>query len=69
MTLALTRRFSKASRTLRKAIGHLSGKISQTRRRSAAGLDAGAACVRARRKKKVVVRWINCIIVVGKNLS
>jgi hypothetical protein len=50
-------------------VGHLSSKISQTRRRSAVGSDAGAACVRARRKKKAVVRWMNCIVVVGKNLS
>ena len=66
MTLALTGRLSKASRI---AVGHLSGKISQARRRSAIGSDAGAACVRARRKKNVVVRWMNCMVVVGKNLS
>jgi hypothetical protein len=51
--LALAGRFSKASRI---AVGHSFGKISQARRRSAIGSDVGAACVRARRKKKVVVR-------------
>jgi membrane protein required for beta-lactamase induction len=69
VTLALIGRFSKALRTLRKAVGHLSSKILQMRRRSTTGLDVGAACVRARRKKKAVVRWMNCMAVVGKNLS
>ena len=64
MTLALIGRLSKASRI---AVGHLSSKISQARRRSAIGSDAGPACVRARRKKKVVVKWMNFMVVVGKN--
>jgi hypothetical protein len=69
VTLALTGRFSKVSKTSRKAVGHLSGKISQTRQRFAAGSDAGATCVRARSKKKAVVKWMNCMVVVRKNLS
>ena len=47
------------------AVEHWSGKISQTRSRYAMSLEAGAACVRARRKKEVVVRWMN--FMVGKN--
>ena len=64
VALALIGRFSKASR---RAVGHWSGKISQARRRSAIGLDVGPAWVRARRKKKVVVKWMNFMVVVGKN--
>jgi hypothetical protein len=64
VTLALIGRLSKA---LRMAVGHLSRRISQARRRSAIGLDAGPVCVRARRKKKVVVKWMNFMVVVGKN--
>jgi hypothetical protein len=65
VTLKLIGRLSKA---LRIAIGHLSSKISQARQRSTIWLDEGATCIRVR-KKKVVVRWMNYIVVVGKNLS
>jgi hypothetical protein len=57
------------SKALRMAVGQLFSKISQTktRLRSTARLRAGAACVRVRRKKEVVVKWMNFIVVVGKN--
>lgn len=66
--ILLTGRLSKA---LRMAVGQLSSKISQmkTRSRSTSRLGAGAACVRARRKKEVVIRWTNFIVVVGKKLE
>jgi len=66
VTILLIGRLSKI---LRIAVGQLSSKISQmkTRSRSTLRLGAGAACVRARRKKEVVIRWINFIVLVGKN--
>jgi hypothetical protein len=66
VTISLIGRLSKISRM---AVGQLSGKISQmkTRSRSTSRPGAGAACVRARRKKEVVIRWINFIMLVGKN--
>jgi hypothetical protein len=66
LTKVLVGRLSKASRM---AVGHWSSNTSQRRRRSATGSEVGAACVRAMRKEEMVARWINCIVVVGKNLS
>jgi hypothetical protein len=57
----------RASKATRRAVGHWSGKILQTRSRSAAESEVGAAPVRARRKKEVVVRWMNFMAIVVKN--
>jgi hypothetical protein len=57
--VTLARRFRKA---LIIAIEHWFSKISQTRSRYAMSLKARAACVRARRKKEVVIRQINFIV-------
>jgi hypothetical protein len=66
LTIVLVRRLSKASRI---AVEHWSSNTLQMRQRSATGLEVGAVCVRARRKEETVARWINCIVVVRKNLS
>jgi hypothetical protein len=57
--VTLARRFCKA---LTIAVEHWFSKISQTRSRYAMSLKAEAACVRARRKKEVVVRRMNFIV-------
>jgi len=57
--VTLARRFRKA---LTIAVEHWFSKISQTRLRYAMSLEARAACVRARRKKEVVVRQMNFIV-------
>lgn len=64
VTLAFWGRSSKA---LRMAVGHWFDKISQASLRSVTGPEVGVVCVRARRKKEVVVRWMNFMVVVGKN--
>jgi hypothetical protein len=66
LSIVLVERLSKASRI---AVGHWSSNTSQMRRRSATGSEVGAVCVRARRKEETVARWMNCIVVVRKNLS